>query len=304
MKETIKYYYDTYIEELNEINNGYYFYFNNYKYYFVLFDRDIRELELLFKTSNELYNKNILVNTFILTKDGKYYVRLEYKVYVMLRVNSIEDYKYTMKEILHFNNVLLVDNSKINMIPWSKLWSSKIDIFESEISEFNKEYPLIQSTFNYYVGLAENAISYINDTFIDEDSSTFKVNLNHKRIGIGYQGYVNNPLTFTFDYSVRDIAEYIKFNFFNNKINYKELEEILLSNIFNKGELRLFYGRLLYPSYYLDEVKRIVIYNLDESVLNKYIDKIGEYEFFLKEIYYIIRKKNDIPIVEWVVNKK
>ena len=228
MKETIKFYYDTYIKELYEINNGYYFYLNNYKYYFIEFNRDIREIDILFKLSNELYNKNILVDTFILNKDNKVLTNIQNKNYVLLRVNSIENDKYNLKDIIKFNN-LYTSNTKIE--PWSTLWINKI--------------------------------SYVNDTFIEENN--FKINLNHKRIKDAYQGYVNNPLTFTFDYRVRDIAEYIKYNYFNNTINYDEIEEVILNSDLNKGELRLLVGRLLYPSYYLDTIKDKFIYEKNEE---------------------------------------
>lgn len=299
MKETIKFYYDTYIKELYEINNGYYFYLNNYKYYFIEFNRDIREIDILFKLSNELYNKNILVDTFILNKDNKVLTNIQNKNYVLLRVNSIENDKYNLKDIIKFNN-LYTSNTKIE--PWSTLWINKIDAFEEKISELNNDYPIIQSSFDYYIGLAENAISYINDTFIEENN--FKINLNHKRIKDAYQGYVNNPLTFTFDYRVRDIAEYIKYNYFNNTINYDEIEEVILNSDLNKGELRLLVGRLLYPSYYLDTIKDIFIYEKNEEELNKYINKINDYELFLQDIYITIKRKYEIPPIEWLVNKK
>lgn len=299
MKETIKFYYDTYIKELYEINNGYYFYLNNYKYYFIEFNRDIREIDILFKLSNELYNKNILVDTFILNKDNKVLTNIQNKNYVLLRVNSIENDKYNLKDIIKFNN-LYTSNTKIE--PWSTLWINKIDAFEEKISELNNDYPIIQSSFDYYIGLAENAISYVNDTFIEENN--FKINLNHKRIKDAYQGYVNNPLTFTFDYRVRDIAEYVKYNYFNNTINYDEIEEVILNSDLNKGELRLLVGRLLYPSYYLDTIKDIFIYEKNEEELNKYINKINDYELFLQDIYITIKRKYEIPPIEWLVNKK
>lgn len=299
MKETIKFYYDTYIKELYEINNGYYFYLNNYKYYFIEFNRDIREIDILFKLSNELYNKNILVDTFILNKDNKVLTNIQNKNYVLLRVNSIENDKYNLKDIIKFNN-LYISNTKIE--PWSTLWINKIDAFEEKISELNNDYQIIQSSFDYYIGLAENAISYVNDTFIEENN--FKINLNHKRIKYAYQGYVNNPLTFTFDYRVRDIAEYIKYNFFNNTINYDEIEEVILRSDLNKGELRLLVGRLLYPSYYLDTIKDIFMYETNEEKLNKYINKINDYELFLQDIYITIKRKYEIPPIEWLVNKK
>lgn len=300
MKETIKFYYNVYVEKLYEINNGCYFYYSDFKYYFISYDNELGKLEELFKISNDLYNRNVLVSTFILTKDNKRYVEKEGKIYVLLRVNSIEEDIISISELIGFNNSIILNN---NIVSWSSLWSKKVDMFESEISELNTDYPLIQSTFDYYVGLSENAISYVNNTFLEEDKSSFRVNLNHKRINECYQGYINNPLTFTFDYSVRDIAEYTKYNFFNNSLNISELESVLFSS-FSKGEIRLYYARLMYPTYYFDMVKDIFIYDKSESELNKYIDKIEEYEYFLQDMYYVLKKKFNIPPVEWVVNKK
>lgn len=300
MKETIKFYYNVFVEKIYEISNGCYFYYSNFKYYFISYDSELNKLEELFKISNDLYNKSILVNTFILTKDNKYYVEKESRIYVLLRVNSIEEDIISISELIEFNNSVILNN---NIVSWSSLWGKNIDMFESEISELNTDYPLIQSTFDYYVGIAENAISYVNNTFLEEDINSFRVNLNHKRINECYQGYINNPLTFTFDYSVRDIAEYTKYNFFNNSLNISELESILLSS-FSKGEIRLYYARLMYPTYYFDMVKDIFIYDKSEDELSKYIDKIEEYEYFLQDIYYILKKKFNIPPVEWVVNRK
>ena len=303
MKETIKFYYNVYIEKLYTTDMGSYFYMSGFKYYFLEFNRDIKEIDILVKMSNDLYNKGILVDTFILTKDNKYFVYVEDKIYVMLRVNSIEEDKYNLKDIVYFNNLLIVKNENLLNNNWATLWMKKVDDFEEEISELNTDYPLIQNTFDYYMGLAENAISYVNDTFIDEKPSDFKVNLNHKRIKEAYQGYVNNPLTFTFDYSVRDIAEYVKYKFFNNTLEIDELEDLIFNYNFTRGELRLLYARLLYPSYYLDTIKDIFILDKDESVLKKYINKQEEYEYFLKDIYHTIKKKIEIPPVEWLVNK-
>lgn len=303
MRETIKFYYNVYIEKIYEIDNGYYFYLNEFKYYFIEFNRKLEELDTLVKITNELYNKNILVDTFILNKDNSYYVNIEDKIFVLLRVNSIEEDKYTVKDIISFNNLIIISNEKY-LPSWSTLWMNKIDVFEEQISELNTDYPLIQNTFDYYTGLAENAISYINDTFIDEKQIDFKINLNHKRMTEEYQGYVNNPLTFTFDYSVRDLAEYIKYNFFNNTLDMSEIDKIILSNNFNKAEIRLLYGRLLYPSYYLDNVKNIFTLDKNEEILNKYINKINDYELFLQDIYITIKRKYEIPPIEWLVNKK
>ena len=105
MKETINYYYKVYPDKIYEINSGVYFYFNDFKYYFIEFTRTKEEINLLVKISNDLYNKHVLVNTFILTKDNNYFVELNDKIMILLRVNSIESDTNTLKDLIYFRKV-------------------------------------------------------------------------------------------------------------------------------------------------------------------------------------------------------
>lgn len=304
MKEAIKYYYNVYPKEISELDNGYYFFYNDFKYYFVKYNGDVSGIDLLVKMSNDLYNKNILVDTFILSRMNSFFVNVDEDVYVMLRVNSVENDIYSLKDIVYFNNLLISDNKKLES-NWSTLWMKKIDDFEISISEINNEYPLIQESSSYYIGLAENAITYFNDTLQEEDISSIKINLNHKRVGVNkvYSGYINNPLTFTFDYEVRDVCEYIKYKFFFDNIDYDEVSDLILDGGFSRASLRLLYSRLLYPSYYLDAVKEIFINDMSEDVLIKFIDKISLYEKFLVYVYNLINKKFSIPMIPWIMEK-
>lgn len=304
MKETIKYFYNVYPQEIYDIDNGCYFYINDFKYYFIRYSRDINSLDFLVKISNDLYNKNILVDTFILSKDNTFYVKVDDEVYVMLRVNSVEDDTYSLKDIVYFNNLLISNNSIRLNGDWASLWEKKIDDFEVQVSELNNEHSLIQESFSYYVGLAENAITYFNDTVSDEDMSSVKVNLNHKRIDASARsGNINNPLTFTFDYEVRDVAEYIKAKFFLGIIDFDEVDDLLLSNNFSRASLRLLFARLVYPSYYFDAVKNIFIYEEEDDVLKKYIDKCEAYEDFLTDMFNLINKRVNISPIEWLISK-
>ncbi len=304
MKETIKYFYDVYPNEIYEIENGCYFYYSDYKFYFVKFKRNIQEIDMLVKISNDLYNKNILVDTFILSKDNKFYVLVDEDVYVMIRVNSLEDDVFSLKELVKFDNSIISDKRLSDSSNWGTLWMKKVDDFEMQMSEINLEYPLLQSSFNYYVGLAENAISYFLDTVNEEDMSTVKINLNHKRINSkAYSGLIYNPLTFTFDYEVRDIAEYIKIKFFDGVLDYEEVDDIIISGNLSKASLRVLFSRLLYPSYYFDYVKNIFIYDVSEEGLRKYISKIRAYEIFLLDVFNLINRKYSLPPLEWLFNK-
>ena len=87
MKEAINYFYNIYPSKIEDIDNGVYFYYHDFKYYFIKYDRDVKEIDLLVKISNDLYSKNIYINTFILSNKKTFYVNLNNDVYVLVRVN-------------------------------------------------------------------------------------------------------------------------------------------------------------------------------------------------------------------------
>jgi len=303
MKEAINYFYNIYPSKLENIDNGVYFYYRDFKYYFVKFDREINDLDLLVKISNDLYSKNVYISTFILSNKKTFYVDINEDIYVMIRVNCLEDDILSLKDVINFNNLLISDRLNMN-VDWASLWCKKVDDFEMEITDLNNDYPIIQESSNYYIGLAENAISYFRDTLMEEDIKSVKVNLNHRRIGSNvYSGVINNPLALTFDYDVRDISEYIKAKFFAYNLDYFEIEEVLNNFQFSRCSLRFLFSRLLYPSYYFDLVQEILNNNSDESELVLLISRTNEYEDFLMDIYRIINKKVNIPPVQWIINK-
>lgn len=299
MKETINYYYNIYPSKIVEINNGCYFYFNDFKYYFVETSKSIEEIEFLVKVTNSLYKRNIFVDTFIINKNKTFYVALNDKTYVLLRVNSLENDKYSLKDLIYFNNLLILKNN--NVVPYDVLWGKKIDVFESEMADLNIDYPLIQESFDYYVGLAENAISYYVDIKETENMNDAKVSLGHKRLNkYVLSGLINNSINFTFDYEIRDTALYIETKFFDGTLDLEEVVETLKK--FNRVNLRLLFSRLLYPVYYFDQVKLILEEDVDEKTLMKFISKSRDYEMLLFDVFSMINKKYNIPKVEWLEN--
>ena len=303
MKEAINYFYNIYPSKLEKIENGVYFYYHDFKYYFIKYERDVKEIEMLVKIRNDLYSKNIYVTTFILSNKKTFYVNLNESIFVMLRVNTYEDDILKLKDVVKFNNLLISNNLMMNE-DWASLWSRKVDEFETEMTDLNNDYPIIQESSHYYVGLAENAISYFRDTLVEDDIKTVKVNLNHKRISSNvYSGVINNPLTFTFDYDVRDLSEYIKSKFFASNLDYFEIEDLLSNYEFSRCSLRFLFSRLLYPSYYFDLVEDILNDIYDEKEIVKFISRIEEYEDFLMDIYTILNKRVNIPPIPWIINK-
>lgn len=296
MKETINYYYNVYPDEIVEINNGCYFCYGEFKYYFVKV-KNIDELNMLLDISNTLYKKNTLVDTFIFSKDKSIYVSLLEDNYVLLRVNSVENDVYSLSDIVYFNSLYVKDN--IKEIPYDKIWAKNVDVFESEVSELNNDYMIVQDSFNYYVGLAENAISYYVDVKEKESLNDIRISVCHKRLNkYMYSGLINNPLYFTLDYEVRDIALYIQTMFFEGVFNFEEIIDCIKG--FNRTMARILICRLLYPVYYFDQLKLVLIGKESENSLLKYIEKSSEYELLLSDLLNYFNKKLNIPKIEWI----
>ena len=104
------------------------------------------------------------------------------------------------------------------------------------------------------------------------------------------------------DSKCRDIGEYIKKMFFEDKISENDLVERIKNIFFTNDEAILFLSRLIYPSYYFDMYEKIYNKNDTEENLKKITKKNTEYEVFLKKIYIFLKRKYDIPQIEFLEN--
>ena len=302
MKNVINNFYKLFPVKLYSTDNGFRFFVKDYEYLFMTYSGDVSNLNVLADVSNRLYYKKIYVNTFVPTVLGNLFAEVDGENYVLLRINGALRDNYTLKDVSKFNYSLSSYNYNLNIKPWYLVWSDKVDLLENTIADLNKEYPLLQEIFPYYLGMAENAISYCKDVFLKEDK--LLITINHNRVGVDNTFlYLYNPLTFTFDYDVRDIAEYIKNKFIFHSFDFSEIEELLNSHKFSRSSLMLLFARLMYPSYFFDLCKLILEGEKDESVLDKVILKSEEYEDLLNDIYFLINKYYNIPKIEWLIRK-
>ena len=292
----IKYFYNIKIDNIYDDKKFYYFYFNNYLYRLYIYE-DNNNLDFLYNLCNSLSNIT-LISIIIKNKFNQIITNYNNINYVLIKffVNINKD--INLEEITYIDNsynFLQVNNN------WGLLWSNKIDYLEHFILENGKKYPLLVDSFNYYVGMAENAISYYNEI----DTSLIKSFICHKKIRINDKvDVIYNPLNIILDYKVRDIAEYIKISFFNNNKNiYNELNNYLRKNYLSINEVMLLISRLLYPSFYFELYEDILIDNKDEKIIQDYISNTNEYEEYLSNIINYFRNIYDIPTIDWL-NKK
>lgn len=302
MKKIINNYYNLYPDKIyKKEKNITYFFINNNKFNLVEIDRKKEDIEEQIKISNTLYYKNIKVNTFIKNKKNNFITTINNKNYILLKINEYEETEVQLRDIINFDKSIVQKsgNMKENMI---NNWKLRVDLIEKQVIEYNKEFPIIKKSINYFLGLAENAISYANNI---KNEKNEKIVLSHTRLRkkINVQT-IYNPLLFIMDYNSRDVSSYLKMNYVNETNILDELEEAIFNKEFTAFEINILYSRMLYPDYYFDEIEEIIYHRKNEGKIRTIIRNIKKYEKMLIELHIMLKKYINIEPVEWMDDKK
>lgn len=300
MNNFIKFFYNMKVTNTNFINNYYEFNHNNnyYRLYILNEEYNIYNYNNIYTINKELIN-NTLMSEIILNKDKNIITTYHNINYILLKINCNINKNITLEEIDYLSKVKIVNNNKSN---WGLLWSKKIDYLEELISENGKKYPQVVNSFNYFIGLSENAISYYNNIDIDNNMIYY---ISHKVLRpTDKVDSLYNPLNIIYDYRVRDVAEYIKNSFWTDNHNiYNELNNYLYKNNLSLNDVKLLISRVLFPSFYFDLYEDIFNYNKDEKILNNIISRIDEYEEYLNSIIIYFKRFYPIDEIEWLKKK-
>lgn len=307
MKETLEYYYGLDIESIEELDGKYHFKIENQDYFFVFYNRGIEELEDIINVSNEMVKKGINVHKILVNRNNSFLTKVGEYNYILFVVSNLNE-EYDIFDMVKISEKLVLNNNKSNLYRnnWGTLWSEKIDYFEYQVRELSIEKDVVKNSFSYYVGMAENAISYVNNTNMKYGMDVYRIVLSHRRVFYpNYKLNYLNPLSFVFDLEVRDIAEYLKAMFFQKDISFclDELSSYLKIRHLSLYEYQMLYARLLYPTYYFDVYEGVMNKNGDEEQLVNIIKKCDSYEEFLKKAYLEISKYAKIDKVEWIINQ-
>lgn len=306
MKETLEYYYNLDIDNLEELDGKYHFKIENQDFFFVFYNRGLEELEDIIGVCNEMFLKGINVHEVIRNRNNSFLTKVNEYNYILFRVNNLSE-EYDIFDMVNISNKLILNNNKSSLYRnnWGSLWSDKIDFFEYQVRELGIEKNVVKSSFSYYVGLAENAISYVNNAVLKYGGvSSGRIVLSHRRVFFpNYRLNYMNPLSFVFDLEVRDVAEYLKSMFFKKDIEYclDELKSYLSIRKLNIYEYHMFYARLLYPSYYFDVYDSVMNKNVNEEELVKIVKRSNDYEKFLKITYLEISKYVRLDKIDWII---
>lgn len=304
MKNNIMYYYNLRIDNITQNNNNYYFTINNDNYCFTIYTRDIKESDAIYKLNKYMLSSNILVHEIIPNKDNYVVTIINNIPYILYKIYINKNKKLTINELTYLSNYTYQVDKILTRNNWNILWSNKIDYFEYQINQMGKKYPILVDTFAYFTGLAENAISYVKYTTLETQIETSdNPVISHRKINNTVES-LYNPLNIILDHKSRDIAEYIKLSFLNKNTNiYQELDSYFSNNYYSEYGLRLLYARIIYPSFYFDMYEQIIQGLRKESDLLNIVTLLDDYELYLKEMYYYLKKYHNIPEIDWITKK-
>ncbi len=306
MKETLEYYYNLDIDNLEELDGKYHIKQENQDFFFVFYNRGLEELDDIIGVCNEMFLKGINVHEIIRNRNNTFLTKVNEYNYILFKVNNLSE-EYDIFDMVNISNKLVLNNNKSSLYRnnWGSLWSDKIDFFEYQVRELGIEKSVVKSSFSYYVGLAENAISYVNNAILKYGGvSSGRIVLSHRRVFYpNYKLNYMNPLSFVFDLEVRDVAEYLKSMFFKQDVEYclDELKSYLSIRKLNVYEYHMFYARLLYPSYYFDIYDSVMNKNVSEEELVKIVKRSNDYEYFLKKTYLEMSKYVRLDKIDWLI---
>ena len=252
------------------------------------------------KSANELNELYVILKKYglsnqyyeiIQTKDNRLNILYRGIEYVLLKIEKEDNSKIEnkMQENIELKNATyMLDRSN-----WYFLWCKKNDYMEYKNQHIKNKYKLIDETIDYYLGMAETAIAYLNNaTDIDK-----KLTVTHRRLE---PQKIKNPLNIIIDRKERDISEYLKYIFIEQMNNPQKIKEIILSIDPNKYSYYRIYSRMLYPTYYFDIYDNIETGTERENKIQDLISRIDEYEIYLRDIYTIMNAKSQIKKIDWL----
>ena len=293
MKSLIEYYYNVNISRIRMIEGKYHFLYNGQEYIFEQF-KENKDAPNSLKFILQLSTMNENFHSIILNKERKVLTYDGEELYILLKVNLKNN------RIINLNDIMqstIPVSSNTNATKWKTLWEEKIDNFEYYINYIQDKKEEDSEFYDYFIGLGEAAISYVSLVENEKRNHMDITVISHNRINTKYTLYdLYNPLNIVLDHYTRDLAEYLKSAFFNDK-------EINIKNIINNLNMSeyasiLLISRMLFPTFFFD------LYELEikDKVLKtkKLINKMDSYEAFIYKLILEIKKRINIPTIKWL----
>lgn len=298
MKNIIEFYYNIKLDNIQSKDNTYTFTTNHQNYILKPYHKDENTANSCYRL-NTILNNSLPLNNIIPNKYNSPITLIENTPYIL--INNKNKSSISLRTISYISNTNIPNINYIKNLErnnWEELWANKIDYYELQVNENSKKHPLIRESFDYFIGMGENAISYLVNTKLELSPTIYDNKVpSHNTI----HNSLYDPTNIILDHKARDLAEYIKYSFWNNNTNiFNELNEYFRYNYYSEYGIRVLFSRILYPSFYFDLYDQIIIGRKEENNLNNIINRINDYELYLYNIYGYLNKFYRLPEISWI----
>lgn len=282
MKDIINYYYDIKIDRL-EIKNKCTIIESLSRTLIVKKIIDREKLEQIIPNLTDKFYK------IILTKQNSFYFEYNNETYIIFEL-----YDASKEKLNDFDIILITQENEVD---YEKIWQNNITYYMNYITSNGTEHKNLLNDFNYYIGMAENAITIFNIS--KQIRGYSRQTISHYRIHYpNHYLYYYDPTELTIDYISRDIAEYIKSKFYLKGISIQEVLDLIQKYQLNEKEICILVSRLMYPNFYFDFIKENS-HNNKKSTID-ITKKREEYEKFLKYLLEQIKTTNLSVNINWL----
>lgn len=281
MENILNYYYDINVIDIKKYD--YYYLITSDEGEEYLFNEIVNVSELK-EILDYLNNTNMLYHLLMLTKEQNITITYNDKEYALFKVRDNDNLN-----IFSFSN--LITNGKCI---WGTLWSNRVDYYLEQLKEV-VDINEIKYAMDYYISLAEIAISYFNTLEEIYKSNELTYTISHHITSSPVSKYeLYNPSNMCKDLIVRDVAEYIKASFFEDILTNNEILNLIDRINLNEQLANYLLVRLIYPSYMFKIYDKYIETKEIDRKFYEYMKKSREYEHLLANIYNKLKLKFSI----------
>lgn len=285
MENILNYYYDINVIDIKKYD--YYYLITSDEGDEYLFNEIVNVSELK-EIIDYLNNTNMLYHLLMLTKEQNITITYNDKEYALFKVRDNDNLN-----IFSFSN--LITNGKCI---WGTLWSNRVDYYLEQLKEV-VDINEIKYAMDYYISLAEIAISYFNTLEEIYKSNELTYTISHHITSSPVSKYeLYNPSNMCKDLIVRDVAEYIKASFFEDILTNNEILNLIDRINLNEQLANYLLVRLIYPSYMFKIYDKYIETKEIDRKFYEYMKKSREYEHLLANIYNKLKLK--FPIKAYI----
>lgn len=233
----------------------------------------------------EVFDSKAVYKQYSMTKDIPFYDSFVFNKYCSI-FSEFENHIYVLLNNNHIKYSSIFFCEESFSLHWYYSWINRSDYLENCYSQIRNWIPVIDDSFDYYLGLLEMSIYYLRDY------SHYKGRgyLQHKQYSIEL---IHNPLNIIVDVRERDFAEYLKYIFWNSEYLSINLHNLIEQNK-NIYDFHLVMARVLYPNYYFDRFDDIIIHKENSDILKNIVSRNEEFQGYVLSLFSEIERY--IPI--------